>query len=232
MPLRAKSICVSIFCLLLLTTPETAYCDNIPVARTIAPAKWQELTTSKDFYYKDEQELVKPEKPRSPGMLQKLLGFLAALFSGGVLLFWLLLAAALVFVVYKLFISKDSFIFGKSKKTLKDDSPPPPDDEDITTTNWELLLQQAVARNDVRMAVRYSYMWLLQLLQQREMIQYRTDKTNYDYYTELNDTRYKQPFKQLSRQYEYAWYGQLPVSVAGYNQYIDLFNKVKKDLNA
>ena len=106
----------------------------------------------------------------------------------------------------------------------------PQEEEDITTINWERLLQQARDNNDTRLAIRYTYMWLLQLLQERQLILYRNDKTNYEYYTELNDTSYKQPFKQLSRQYEYAWYGRYAISAAGYDDFAALFNNLRNQL--
>lgn len=123
-------------------------------------------------------------------------------------------------------------MFHKNKKMMGDSDPAVNDQEDIATTNWETLLQQALNNNELRLAVRYRYMWLLQLLQHQGLIQYRNDKTNYEYYTELNDTSYKQPFKQLSRQYEYVWYGHFALPAATYKEYGDLFNNLRKQLGA
>ena len=111
---------------------------------------------------------------------------------------------------------------------MKEDAPQ--EEEDITNTNWEALLQKASANNDLRLAVRYSYMWLLQLLQEHELIKYRGDKTNYEYYSELAGTNYKQSFKQLSRQYEYTWYGNFLPSDTAYQQYLSLFGNLKTQL--
>ena len=68
------------------------------------------------------------------------------------------------------------------------------------------------------------------LLQKKELINYKNDKTNFDYYTELNASEFRQPFKTLSRQYEYAWYGNAVPSDAAYSEYLSLFNNVKKQL--
>ncbi len=83
--------------------------------------------------------------------------------------------------------------------------------------------------NEARLAIRYSYMLLLQLLQQKGQIQYRPDKTNYEYYHELNET-YKKDFRILTRQYEYAWYGNFEVAEDSYRRYMDTFNHLKKTL--
>lgn len=201
--------------------------------RAITPVRWQQLTRDGAFGYVNEVEKFKQPQNIDSGFLQKIFRALFGFFNGsiGTALLWLLLLGGIIFIVWKLFLDKDSFMFSRSRKRM-DGEDVGQEDEDISATNWEALLQQAKGNNDLRMAVRYSYMWLLQLLQQHELIQYRIDKTNYEYATELNDTVYKQPFKQLSRKYEYAWYGHFVISDAGYNEYADLFNNVKKQLGA
>lgn len=197
------------------------------------PAQWQQLKSDKAFTYKNDREKIDKPKEYKPGALQK---FFKAFFefigsNTGNTLIWMLVIAGAGFLIYKVFFSKGSFLFTKNKK-LGAGEDTGGKEEDIAGTNWEVLLQQATTNNDLRLAVRYSYMWLLQMLQQRELIQYRNDKTNFEYYAELSETQYKQHFKQLSRQYEYAWYGRFTLSPAVYNDYISLFMNVKKQLNA
>ena len=199
-------------------------------AEPITPARWQQLTNDKELNYQKDKEIVKPPEPPHNNLLLRFFKMLFEFFSAASILLWLIIIAALVFVVYKIVTS--SFMFGKNKKVMQEGGPPQHEEEDIATTNWEALLQQAIAGNDLRLAVRYRYMWLLQILQRRELIQYRNDKTNYEYYTELSDTSYKQPFKQLSRQYEYVWYGHFALPRAAYEAYSDLFNNLKKQLGA
>ncbi len=201
--------------------------------RNISSAQWQQLTNDKAFGYLNELEQVKQPEQYKPGIFEKIIQALLGFFSSGAgtALVWILVIGVIVYVLVKLVLNKDSFLFSRSKKKMS-----PGDlvqeDEDIAATNWEALLQQATNNNDLRMAVRYSYMWLLQMLQHHELIKYRIDKTNYEYVTELNETDYKQPFKQLSRMYEYAWYGQFTPSDTAYTAYASLFNNVKKQLGA
>lgn len=202
------------------------YADSL---RTVTPSQWHKLTNDKVFNYKTLREPV--AKPREPGLFDGVFERLFALLSGnlGYVLLWVIVIAVISFIIYRI-VSSDSFFF--SKKSKKVTGTEGQDTEDITNTNWESLLQQALAQKDLRMAVRYRYMWLLQLLQQRELILYRTDKTNYEYYTELSGSPYKQPFRQLTRQYEYAWYGSYALSETAYHEYQDLFNDLKKQLKA
>ncbi len=217
-----------LFCLYFLLQPggPCAYAQ-----RTMSPAQWQQLTGNKAFGYKNDSEQVTPPKHYNTGFIQKFLRGLFSFFGSGFgnALLWLILIGMGCYVVYRLFFSKDSFLFSRTKKIMSDEGPKQ-EEEDIANTNWEALLQKASANNDVRLAVRYSYMWLLQLLQERELIKYRSDKTNYEYYSELVTTDYKQPFKQLSRQYEYTWYGNYPPSAAAYQEYLATFDNLKTQL--
>jgi len=203
------------------------------VNRNITPEQWHQLTNDRSFDYVNDIEKYKEPKPDESGIFQKILQALFGFFGGGggTVLLWLLLIGVICFILWKLFADKGSFMFSREKKKMSEGEIAR-EEEDISTTNWEALLNQAVNNNDLRLAVRYSYMWLLQLLQQRELIQYRIDKTNYEYASELSDTNYKQSFRQISRQYEYAWYGDFVITPSAYAVYADQFNNVKKQLGA
>ena len=203
------------------------------VNRTITPDQWHQLTNDRSFDYVNDIERYQEPKTEAPGILQKILESLFGFFGSGVgtVLLWLLLIGIVCFVMWRLFSDKGSFMFTRAKRKMNE-SKKAQDEEDISATNWEALLNQAVNNQDFRMAVRYSYMWLLQLLQHRELIHYRIDKTNYDYAAELSDTNYKQSFRQISRQYEYAWYGDVAIPPAAYAVYAAQFNQLKKQLGA
>ena len=228
-----KRLSISLACMLYFLMQSA--CMHVFAAQPVTPAQWQQLTADKAFTYKNDTEAVPPPIEYKPGIFAKavrsFLGFLAG--KEGNILLWIIVISIITYIIYKVFLHKDSFLFGKNKKIIKVSSSAQEDDEmDIATTNWETLLHNALHNNDYRLAVRYSYMWMLQIMQQRGLIQYRLDKTNYEYYTELNETGYKQQFKQLSRQYEYAWYGRFAMSHAAYNEYKELFDNIRKELGA
>jgi len=198
----------------------------------MTPEQWRQLTSDKAFNYKDAVEKPPEVKEYTPGAWEKALTAFFRFWKSntGVVLMWILVGILASWLIYKIFIQKDSFLFGKSGKSLADDSGGANDEQDLASTNWETLLQHAADNKDFRLAIRYSYMWLLQMLQQRSLIQYRIDKTNYEYYKELAETSYKQPFRQLSRQYEYVWYGRFDLSQATYAEYKQLFDHVKQQI--
>ncbi len=214
---------------MLITMPSVA--KSAQQSREITKEQWQQLTSDKAFNYKNDREKAKKEEVYKPGMFEKLLrGFLEFFGSNvGRGLVWFLVIVIVCYIVYRVFFSADSFLFGKDKKSLAQKGGDE-EGEDIGSTDYEHLLQQAIKNNDARLAVRYSYMLLLQLLQERELIKFRIDKTNYEYYSELSGSEYRNSFKQLSRQYEYAWYGKFNVPEQALNDYLALFNSVKKQL--
>lgn len=200
--------------------------------RTVSEQQWQTLTNDTAFNYKKEKEITIniPNKAREPNAFERLLNRIFEFFTTtvGQFIFWGFIILVLAYAAYKMLANDRFFLFKKGRKPIQHDVQSI--EEDISLANWEDRMQQAIKANDMRHAVRYSYMWLLQLLQNKELIQYRNDKTNYDYYSELIDTPYKQSFKQLSRQYEYAWYGHFNIPESAYNDYMQLFNNVKKQL--
>lgn len=232
MRLFGKNNFILVFCLLCFAIQPVI--TRAGSDRTITTEQWQKLTGDKAFNYKNEKEKArKPAEYKENAFSKFVRTFIELLASGaGLALAWVLVICIVVFILYKLFSGNGSIMFSKRKKAMNDPGTQAQEEEDIAATNWEALLHKAITNNDMRAAVRYSYMRLLQLLQQHELIQYRNDKTNYEYYTELSETGYKQPFKQLSRQYEYAWYGHYNLSPAVYNEYIALFNNLKKQLGA
>ena len=225
-----------LFLYLLLLSTITSFAGQ---DHKISPADWHNLTSDKALNYKNDIEaLQKPPVPQDPGAFQKFLAKIIQFFSGnaGTVIVWTLVLGIIGYIVYRVFLSSDSFLFSKKAKKLKTDEPAIVDAEDISTTNWDALLRNAVDKQDLRLAVRYSYMWTLQLLQKKELISYRIDKTNFEYYRELSGAKQhaelSKVFRHLSRQYEHTWYGHYDLSGARYNEYIEMFNHLKKQLGA
>lgn len=209
-------------------------CTYAHAAQQMTTEQWKQLTNDKDFDYVDQIEKVKEQQEYKPSTFEK--GFSAFIrfwkSDAGIVIMWILVGLLASWLIYKIFIQKDSFLFGRNNKVMAEDTSAGDDEKDLASTDWETLLQRAADNKDFRLAIRYSYMWMLQLLQQRSLIQYRIDKTNYEYYTELAETNFKQPFRQLSRQYEYVWYGRFDLSHATYAEYKQLFDNVKRQMGA
>jgi hypothetical protein len=166
--------------------------------------------------------------PASPSLWDRLLSWLWQQISrlldtrGGQLawdtLWYGLMAAILVFAVLKLLQVDLTNVFGRAPRALP--LAYEAGQENIHELNFGEALAQAEAAGNLRLAVRLGYLQLLKQLTDRDFIAWQPDKTNQTYLHELADSRptARPAFAELTRQFEYAWYGELPVSTTLYQQ--------------
>ena len=79
-------------------------------------------------------------------------------------------------------------------------------------------LAEAEAAGNYRLALRLGYLQLLKLLSDQNLIRWQPDKTNHAYLAELPGEHLRAPFRELTRQFEYVWYGELPLPAGLYQQ--------------
>ncbi|MEP7280318.1 MAG: DUF4129 domain-containing protein [Bacteroidota bacterium] len=142
------------------------------------------------------------------------------------LVLWLLAAAVLFFVLYKLFLGKNR-LFVTNRKNI---AAVVEIEAESVTGQYGNLINKAVAENNYRLAVRYLYLQTLVNLSEKGYIVRGTEKTNYQYISELRARSgvFAQPFARLTLQYEYSWYGEYPVSEAMFNTLQHSFNEFNK----
>lgn len=122
------------------------------------------------------------------------------------ILFYVFLACLLVFALYKIIVTNDLYIFQSSsrkKKALVFEG-----EEGIEDENLDEKIGLAVQAGDYRLATRFLYLKSLKLLNQKGWIHYSVDATNRDYLRQTSSTPVSREFKDLTRAYEYVWYGE------------------------
>ncbi len=125
------------------------------------------------------------------------------------------------------------FFFNKIKLKEKFDISPSDDDfiEDIDAVDVMSGLKLALSQRDYRMAIRMKFIELLQLLQAREYIDWKSDKTNRDYVYEITNKGFRKTFKSLANTYEFIWYGNTKVSEADFLRIDPQFNSFMMEVN-
>ncbi|MGZ3873738.1 MAG: DUF4129 domain-containing protein [Mucilaginibacter sp.] len=103
--------------------------------------------------------------------------------------------------------------------------------EDIHEINFDAELEKAVTQGNYRLAVRLLYLSCLKQLNDKGLIKWQIDKTNSAYLQELADPQQKQAFGLLTRQFEYAWYGNFFIHKQAYTNISLLFQNFKKHLS-
>lgn len=97
------------------------------------------------------------------------------------------------------------------------------EEEIVQRRNINSLIEKALADKDYKSAIRYQYLLVLQILNQQEIINYQSAKTNEEYAREINSEPLRAAFRQLSRIYDYTWYGSFAASQ-------ETFKKMNQDL--
>lgn len=102
----------------------------------------------------------------------------------------------------------------------------------INEVDLEALLRHAETEKEFRSAVRYHYLMLLKDLHQKELIDWRADKTDRQYSREIKDEGVRASFEDLSFVFKYVWYGELDLDGERYQKmaaaFQSYFSKAKR----
>jgi hypothetical protein len=129
-------------------------------------------------------------------------------------LFYGLLAVVLLFALYRLFGADRQGVFGRKGQAATLDGVLA--ERGIAAVDLAALTDEAAREGRFREAMRLLYLRTLQLLSERGRIRWTLDKTNRDYAAELRGTDLEGPFAAVTRLFERAWYGSLPVDAGGF----------------
>ena len=100
--------------------------------------------------------------------------------------------------------------------------------ENIHEINFDEEIEKAVALHNYRLAVRLLYLKCLKQLSDRNLIQWKIDKTNSAYIYELSDPNQRQTFSRLTRQFEFVWYGNFAIDQQAFGNINQMFQDFKK----
>ncbi len=96
----------------------------------------------------------------------------------------------------------------------------------LRSDNLKSLAEEALKNQDFRLALRYRYLLVLQQLIQRKLIVWKSSKTNYDYQRELRETPFFGPFTEVTRIYNFVWYGHFDLDQKAYGDLEGAFNQL------
>ena len=106
-------------------------------------------------------------------------------------------------------------------------------DEDISGIDFDGKIRKALEDRDYRLAVRWLYLKQLFLLNEKNKIAWQPYKTNMDYANELSaSVAIRQPFKDISRIYDYVWYGKYSIDGERFQKIETEFLQFEKLANA
>jgi hypothetical protein len=130
--------------------------------------------------------------------------------------FWSLAIIFIAIVLYKLFLIGG--LFEKRKDQYKKEPVKEEPKEFSDYAAYNNYIDEAESKNDFNLATRYLYLQLLKKLSDKELILFIPEKTNNVYVTELSGWNYQYEFSELTRNYEYVWYGKFAIGISYYRQ--------------
>lgn len=129
---------------------------------------------------------------------------------------WLLAIGVVLYAVLKIIgMEKVMWLIRGRKESGMDYSV---EDDNIYSINFSEAIEEAITNKNFRLAIRLYYLKLLKDLADKDLIKWKINKTNDDYSRELSTTVYGRGFDQVTRIYEYSWYGEFPVEESSFLQ--------------
>ncbi len=105
------------------------------------------------------------------------------------------------------------------------------EEEIVQSRDIRKLIDEAVAADNFRLAVRYQYLLILQQLSQTGYIDYQFPKTDEEYLDEIEKKPLKIQFKKITRIYDFIWYGSFEVTSENYPKAKNEFEKMQQLIN-
>ena len=186
-------------------------------------SKMSALKKSKDYQYTDQESQVIDTWWKR--LLRRFFNWFGSLFTGvGNPTFWktaayVFIASVVVYVTLKLMGVDFSGLY---RKNNNNEIPYETLGENIHAIDFADSIAEAIAQKNYRLAVRLYYLKALKELSDREMIDWRINKTNRSFVYELNSPTLRPDFERITLQFEYAWYGDFPVDET---QFINIKNQ-------
>lgn len=199
--------------------------------------EWVYLTQDSAFRYRNEREAQKVETQKernTPNWLSRLLRGVYYFFASGIgtVLLWLFFLCLIAYIAYRIFKGDVGSLWNRKEQRSAETSAQELDSEELLSGDWSARTNEALAQGDRRLATRYLFVHLLQLLYRNGYIPYRIDATNYEYLRAIEQEELRSLYRQLLIRYEYAWFGKFPVSDAEWQQTLRLFQQAKDSIQA
>jgi hypothetical protein len=206
--------------------------DSLPIKkRSFDEEKYRELKADEDLDYSQVPTVAESLWDR----IKRWLGdFFRSLFQGAIETDWgrfliYLIGIPLLIVLILMLLKVNAFrvLFSGGGAAQKYQVL----EENIHEMDFEKLLAESVQQQDYRRGVRLLFLYALKLLSDRELIHWKSGKTNHDYVSEIGKGELKPGFNELSYYFEYAWYGNFSINRQTFDKAHDAFNDWKKKLN-
>jgi hypothetical protein len=174
-------------------------------SRVLPDSTLKKLRADDDFWYVtypfEKEKEKKEEEPDTP--------FLETTFFQTLL--WLVIIGGFAAFVIIYLANSNVGLFRKNNKAIASGDEEYIETDNIFEINYQREIDKAINSSNYRLAVRLLFLRALKNLSHKNIIQYKPDRTNFDYLMQLHSTKYYNDFFRITRDYEYCWYGQFDI---------------------
>jgi len=82
-------------------------------------------------------------------------------------------------------------------------------EENLFENDLERYIHEAKTQKNYKLAVRFSFLYVIRLLAEQELIKWKKEKTNAEYELELNSEDIKSSFQYNRFLFDHVWYGKV-----------------------
>lgn len=132
--------------------------------------------------------------------------------------------SAIVFFIVKVTGMNAAGIFGRNESALNYTV----GSEDINSIDFKSLIDNAIDNANYVLAVRLLYLQSLKFLTDKNVVNWKINKTNTDYIKELNIYPYQSKFILLTNVFDNVWYGNKDLDKEKFEEVYQLFKQFQK----
>ena len=208
--------------------PASLYDSSIIKNRFVPDSITQNLKSDKAFWYANKDRLTQNKKTESNSFWEKFWETVFTILGSPVFrqIIWLLMLALFVAAVVWFLVQNKMKIFGARRVVALPMQAKEDDADNIFTTNLQEAAGKAAEKGDYRLAIRFYYLQLLKTFSENGLISYSTDTTNSEYLAQLYSRPCYKDFFNVTRSYEYAWYGEMAVNKQQYESVVSDFSSL------
>lgn len=208
--------------------PESLYDSSIIKNRFVPDSITQNLKGDNAFWYANKDRRTQNKKTESNSFWEKFWETVFTMLRSPLFrqIIWLLMLSLFAAAVIWFLVQNKMNIFGSGKTVILAAQAKGGDADNLFTTDLQEAADKAAEKGDYRLAIRFSYLLLLKTFSENGLISYGTDTTNSEYLAQLYSRPCYRDFFNVTRSYEYAWYGEMPVNKQQYESVVSDFSSL------
>ncbi len=186
------------------------FSNEVLAVRDMPDSVVKGFLADEDYWY----ALVAPQKKKQKTSSTARGSFLNSTWLSN--LFWIVVISTFIGLLVWYIATGNAGIWQKKPPAIANEKEE--EEEDIFALDFAARIQQETLKGNYRMATRLWYLQTLKNLSNRNIISYTKGSTNSQYLAQMIDSHFHKTFFQLTRGFEYTWYGNFQLSQAAYEQ--------------